>query len=96
MAKRKPPKLPNGKPMEPNKVYDSWRKGKKKAVYACDGDKCKLLHFGEEGFSDYTLHKDPKRRASYIARHSAIKLKNGKPAVKDKLQPAYWALKVLW
>ena len=94
---KKSPKLPNGKPMAPNKVYNSWRKGKKKAVYACDGNRgCKLIHFGATGYSDYTKHKDPKRRDRYIARHSAIKLKNGKPAVKDKLQPAYWSLKVLW
>lgn len=96
MAKRLPPKMPNGKRMTPNKPVKSWRKGKKKAVYACSGDKCRLLHFGDSTMSDYTLHKNKKRRANYKARHGGIKLKNGKPAYKDKLQAAYWSWRVLW
>lgn len=96
MSRKNPPKLPNGEKMKVDKVYNSWRKGKKKVVYACKGDVCKLIHFGAEGYEDYTSHKDPKRRERYIARHSAIRLKNGRQAVKDKLQAAYWALKVLW
>ena len=29
----------------------------------------KKVHFGAKGYSDYTVHKDPKRRENYIARH---------------------------
>lgn len=28
------------------------------------------VHFGAKGYSDYTKHKDPKRKASYVARHA--------------------------
>lgn len=93
---KKPPKLPNGNPMKKDKVYNSWRKGKKKVVYTCNKGECKIIHFGATGYSDFTKHKDPERRKRYLARHSAIKLKNGKLAIKDKLQPAYWSKKILW
>lgn len=94
--KRLPPKMPNGKRMTPNKPVKSWRNGKKKAVYACVGNKCRLLHFGDSKMSDYTKHKNEKRRANYRARHGGIKLKNGKPAYKSKLQAAYWSWHTLW
>ena len=29
----------------------------------------RTVHFGARGSSDYTINKDPKRRAAYIARH---------------------------
>ena len=58
--------------------------------------KGKLIHFGQRGYEDYTDHKDKKRRASYRARHMAIRLKNGKLAYKNKESPAFWALKILW
>ena len=28
-----------------------------------------LIHFGQEGASDYTIHKDPVRKQAYISRH---------------------------
>ena len=58
--------------------------------------KSKLIHFGQKGYEDYSTHKDPKRRASYRARHMAIRLKNGKLAYKNKESPAFSALKILW
>lgn len=33
--------------------------------------KNKTIHFGAKGMSDYTLHKDPKRKERYIQRHRA-------------------------
>jgi hypothetical protein len=30
----------------------------------------RTVHFGSAGMSDYTKHKDPERKASYIARHA--------------------------
>tara|TARA_R110002126_G_scaffold48182_5_gene134408 strand:+ start:989 stop:1255 length:267 start_codon:yes stop_codon:yes gene_type:complete len=47
------------------KVYKSTRKGKKYMVIYNN----KKIHFGAEGMSDYTINKDPKRKAAYIARH---------------------------
>lgn len=29
----------------------------------------KTVHFGSEGYSDFTIHKDEERKARYIARH---------------------------
>lgn len=69
---------------------------KKAAVLAKEGDKVKLIRFGAKGYSDYTKHKDEKRRANYTARHSGIKLKDGSSAIKNKMQAAYWAKKILW
>lgn len=45
----------------------STRKGKKWQVKFEDG---KTVHFGAEGYLDYTQHKDPKRKELYIQRHS--------------------------
>lgn len=69
---------------------------KKAAVLAMDKNKVKLLRFGAKGYSDFTKHKDEARRKRYFARHSQIKLKDGTKAINNKLQPAYWAKKVLW
>jgi len=50
------------------KVYilKSWRKGKKYVAIYPDGTK---THFGAEGMSDFTIHKDEERKARYIDRH---------------------------
>jgi hypothetical protein len=29
----------------------------------------KVVHFGASGYSDYTIHKDPKRKERYLNRH---------------------------
>jgi len=46
-------------------------KGKKmKAIFFDkDGKKIKTVNFGAEGMSDFTIHKDTKRRDRYDARH---------------------------
>ena len=83
------------------KVSD--RKDKKYKVYYNN----KWIHFGNKNYQHYKDssglgiyshldHKDKKRRASYRARHKAIKLKNGKPAYLDKEQAAYYAWHLLW
>jgi hypothetical protein len=28
-----------------------------------------IVHFGADGYEDYTMHKDPRRRKNYLARH---------------------------
>lgn len=79
-----------------NKPKPSNKKGKKRMVLAKEGDKAALVHYGAKGYSDFTKHKDPKRRASYRARAGGVKDKSGKPAIKNKLSPAYWAYHDLW
>ena len=46
-------------------IQRSSRKGKK--FVAHHGSRS--VHFGAEGYEDYTTHKDPHRRQRYIARH---------------------------
>lgn len=79
-----------------NKPKPSNKKDKKFMVLAKNGDKVKLVHFGAKGYSDFTKHKDSDRRDNYRARHSAILNKEGKPAYKDPLSPAYWSYNFLW
>lgn len=94
----------NGKLVYRGETFDGFNKPKstpkhptkKKAVLAKDGKEVKLVRYGAKGYSDFTKHKDPKRRANYKARHAAIKTKSGKPAYKDKLQAAYWSWNDLW
>ncbi len=65
----------------------------------------KKVHFGArnmEHFKDRTGifkskdHGDKKRRASFRARMSGIKLKDGSKAVNNPSSPAYHALRILW
>ena len=57
----------------------------------------KRLNFGAKGYEHFTGgHKDEKRRKAYLARHKAIKTKDGKPAYLNKNKSSYWALNILW
>ncbi len=49
-------------------IQPSWRKTKKYVAFFSDGTR---THFGAKGMSDFTLHKDPARKARYLARHAA-------------------------
>ena len=69
-------------------------KTKSHAVLAKEGDKIKLIRFGQQGVRG--AGKAPKtaaekaRKKSYYARHDA----QGKP--KNKLSAKYWSHKVKW
>jgi len=73
-------------------------KGKfKKSVYVKGKDgKQKLIHYGHKDYQDFTQHKDPKRRESYLKRAKGIKNKEGQLTYKDKNTKNYWAIKDLW
>ena len=86
------------------KFEKSTRPNKKYSVITPAGKK---IHFGEasmEHYKDTTGlgiwshkdHLDKERRKNYRARHEAIKTKDGKPAYKDKEQPAYYSYNFLW
>ena len=51
------------------KVVPSKKRGKKyTAIFECPKcNKTKVIHFGAEGMSDFTKHKDSGRRANYLA-----------------------------
>ena len=38
--------------------------------YNKEGKIVKTTHFGQAGYSDYTIHKDDKRKERYLARHN--------------------------
>jgi len=42
------------------------------AVFVKDNGKEKVVPFGARGMSDFTKHKDTKRRARYLNRHSGM------------------------
>lgn len=53
------------------KITTSDRDKKFKAVFRDkDGVKVKTTHFGAKGMSDYTKHKDDKRKQLYLRRHN--------------------------
>jgi hypothetical protein len=42
------------------------------AVFVKDNGKQKVVPFGARGMSDFTKHKDTKRRSRYLKRHSGM------------------------
>ena len=50
----------------------------------------KTIHFGAAGMSDYTIHKDDRRKANYIARHKS------KEDWTDITTAGFWAYHLLW
>ena len=68
----------------------------KKMVLAKKGDEVKLVKFGLRGMQDYTQHKDPERRANYLARSAGIRDGDGKLTKDNKFSANYWARKILW
>ena len=77
----KPKRTPN----HPNKSH---------AVLAKDGDKVKLIRFGQQGVSG-----SPKREgesAANKARREAFKARHASNIAKGKMSAAYWANKTKW
>jgi hypothetical protein len=71
-----------------NRPVKSWRKGKKKAVLACEGDKKKTIHYGATG---YRHNYSAAAKRSFRARHKCDRAEKG-----SKLTARYWACKDLW
>ena len=69
-----------------NKPVKSDRPEKKKMVLAKEGDKVKLIHFGDSSMGH---NYSPEARASFKARH-------GKNIAKGKMSAAYWADRTKW
>ena len=52
----------------------------------------KTVSFGDSNYSDYTKHKDPKRKENYLDRHKKMEHWG-----KDGVQSAgFWARYLLW
>jgi len=67
----------------------STKKNKKFMVALEDG---REIHFGQKGFSDFTQHKDPKRKELYIKRHR--KKENWEASGIDTA--GWWSRYLLW
>ena len=69
------------------KLYKSTRPDKKWVVITPWENK---IYFGQQGASDYTIHKDEKRRMNYISRHKSREDWN------DLSTPGAWSFNLLW
>jgi len=50
----------------------------------------KVIHFGQKGFSDYTLHKNPLRKKAYVLRHKV------REDWTDLTKAGTWSRYLLW
>ena len=74
----------------PRKISGVTPAGKKKTVFVkTPKGNVKAVHFGDSSMSDYTKHKNEKRRANFRARHNCAEKK-------DKTKAGYWDCKHLW
>tara|TARA_R110002020_G_scaffold283026_1_gene498764 strand:+ start:657 stop:1007 length:351 start_codon:yes stop_codon:yes gene_type:complete len=80
---------------KPTKVVitKSDRDKKMKAVFYNKDKKIKTTHFGAKGMSDYTIHKDDKRKERYLARHNP---KNTKENWNDPMTAGALSRYILW
>jgi len=70
-------------------IKPSSRAGKKWMVTTPTG---KTIHFGADGYSDYTIHKDSSRKNNYLARHAARE-----NWTKSGIETAgFWSRWILW
>tara|TARA_R110002012_G_C11595058_1_gene606639 strand:- start:1105 stop:1383 length:279 start_codon:yes stop_codon:yes gene_type:complete len=68
---------------------------KSHAVLAKEGDKIKLIRFGEKGAE--TAGKPKKGESDRMkAKRKSFKARHGKNIAKGKMSAAYWADKVKW
>jgi hypothetical protein len=56
----------------------------------------KRINFGLLGGQTFIDHNDKNKQRAWKARHSKIKLKDGRFAYQVKEQPEYWAYHLLW
>ena len=56
----------------------------------------KKINFGLLGGQTFIDHNDKDKQRAWKARHSKIKLKDGRFAYQVKEQPEYWAYRILW
>jgi hypothetical protein len=78
------------------KPVKSSRDTKKGMVYVMKGGSKRLIHFGDASMSDYTKHKDPKRRENYLRRSAGIRDGAGNLTANDKNSANYYSRRYLW
>jgi hypothetical protein len=75
-----------------NKPKRTPKASKSHAVLAKEGDKVKLIRFGQQGVSGAGKKTDAKSKA----RRKSFKARHAKNIKKGKMSAAYWANKVKW
>ena len=75
-----------------NKPKRTPKASKSHAVLAKQGDKVKLIRFGQQGVSGAGKKTDAKSKA----RRKSFKARHAKNISKGKMSAAYWANKVKW
>ena len=75
---------PKGTPSHPKKSH---------VVLAKDGNRTKLIRFGEQGADTVTESSPTGARAK---KRASFKARNAKNIAKGKMSAAYWADKVKW
>ena len=68
--------------------------GKSHAVVVKDGDKPKLIRFGQQGVSGSPRREGESKAAK--ARRAAFKSRHAKNIAKGKMSAAFWANKTKW
>lgn len=76
---------PKRTPKHPNKSH---------AVLAKEGDKVKLIRFGQQGVSGSPSRQGESKAAK--ARRASFKARHAKNIAKGKMSAAFWADKVKW
>jgi len=65
----------------------------------------KIVRFGQRGYSDYTLHKDPERMRRYIVRHGGVVKRDMLQVRRSSKEnwsrqgvetPGFWSRWLLW
>ena len=75
-----------------NKPKRTPKASKSHAVLAKQGDKVKLIRFGQQGVSGAGKKTDAKSKA----RRKSFKARHAKNIAKGKMSAAYWANKTKW
>ena len=76
-----------------NQPISSDRPNKKKMVLAKEGDRVKLIHYGQKG---YKHNYSEAAKKNYLSRSAGIRGKGGKLTANDKFSANYWARRDLW
>ncbi len=88
----------NGQSYEISKPSRATQKGKKYQVTVRNkstGQK-KTVAWGDASMKDYLQHGSKSRRKNFMARHKGIKTKDGSPAHKNPMSPAFYGTKYSW
>jgi len=75
------------------KIYYPYRSDKPNKKFFIITSTGKKIYFGQAGYEDYIIHKDPKRKELYIKRHS----KMGENWERSGIDTAgFWSRWLLW